>query len=106
MQRYVHSQNVTRYVELLESEADPATVEQIQKLLIEEENRFGSLAERIDEADRLIRDAQARLNQQKSLLQRLGNDGHDTTRAAMLMRTMERTLQLMSDYRRSLPGLY
>jgi hypothetical protein len=102
MQNYVHSQNLTRYVDLLETETDSAKLGQIQKLLIEEEDRFGSLAQRLDEAERLIRDGEERIRRQQALTQRLGEDGHDRARAEALLATMARTLQMMLEYRRKL----
>lgn len=102
MQRFIHEQNLTRYIDLLDIESNPLTRRQIQKLLIEEEDRFGSLTERIDQADILIRRSQARLRQQQALVTRLKNDGAETATAVALVETMNQTLQLVAAYRQTL----
>jgi hypothetical protein len=102
LERFVHEQNLTRYIDLLESAAYPAEVGQLQKLLIEEEDRFGSLEQRIDQADDLISRGLANLRRQQELVARLHEDGHDTAKAETVMRAMHQMIEVMGRYRRSL----
>jgi hypothetical protein len=96
---FIHTQNLTRFLDLLESETDPGKLGQIQKLLIEEVDGDGSLAERMNEAEICIRAAQARLRRHQSLLARLDGDGPAMTRAVSVLTTMIQTLNLMIRHR-------
>lgn len=100
MQRFVHAQNLTRYIDLLESETERAKLGQIQKLLIEEVDSVGSLSERIDQVDLLIRHGHARRREQQTHLTAM-SDGVERERAVHVLATMDETLQLLADYRRA-----
>jgi hypothetical protein len=99
---FVHTQNLTRYLDLLESETDTGKLGQIQKLLIEEVDGCGSLSERMNEVEICIRAAQTRLRRHQSLLARLDDEGPATTRAVSVLTTMIQTLNLMIRHRDTL----
>ena len=65
MQKFVHEQNLTHYLMLLETESDPPRREILRRLLVEEEDQYGSLLERLDRAERAIARGEARLTEQR-----------------------------------------
>jgi len=102
MDRFVHDQNLTRYIDLHETVTDPTKLAQIEKLLIEEEDRFGSVSERLNEADRLIHDGHGRVRRHRALVAHLDAIGHDTKRAGAVLASMSRLLEIMYQYRQTL----
>ena len=102
MQEFVHAQNLGRYIDLLEFETDPHKRAQLQKLLIEEEDSFGSLSQRLDQVERLMARGAARRRQQQAIVERLNGDGGDAGRAKSLLANMDGILQVMALYRQTL----
>lgn len=102
MDRFIHTQNLARFMGLLEAETDALQRERLQDLLVEEENRFGSRRERVMEADGLIARGEARLREQELLVARLSDDGRDTAAAERLLANMIQTLQAFVAYRKGL----
>jgi hypothetical protein len=102
MQRFIHQQNLARYIDLLESEGDPATRAQLQELLIEEVDGFGSLNERIDQVDVLIAQSGGRLRRQQALVAHRAGMGADIVQSEKLLGHMTQILQVMAQYRRTL----
>lgn len=102
MQKFIHQQSLARYIDLLESEGDPATRAQLQELLIEEVDRFGSLNERRDQVDVLIAQSGGRLRQQQALVAHRAEIAGDIAQSEKVLGHMTQILQLMAQYRRTL----
>ena len=54
MNRFIRDQNIANYFERLHTEEDGQTRVTLQRLLVEEERRFGEAEEQIEQLDRLI----------------------------------------------------
>ncbi len=52
------------------------------------------LADELEQAKRHVAEGQAHVNHQRYILEKLGRDGHDQTKARQLLETMEETLRL------------
>lgn len=98
MHDFVHAQNLVRYVDLLEHEADPVMRERLKALLLEEENRFGRRREAAIELDGLVAAAAARVIRQRQIVGRLTEAGGAVAEAERLLATMTETLRLLRDY--------
>lgn len=104
MHGFVHDQNLTHYVDLLEFETDAIKRETLHTLLIEEENRFGSWRARVDQTELLIARARAGVRSQEDIIAKLEADGGDATTARQLLRNMGDTLDLFVQFRRAMNG--
>ncbi len=60
-ERFVRDENLSRFVTRIEQEETPERREALRRLMIAEEDRYGSLHERLDKVDRLIVEAQSRI---------------------------------------------
>lgn len=99
MDQFVHSQNLLRYMDLLERETDPGRRARISDLLVEEMGRFGGALERLAEVDRLIAGAQMRVRRQSGLLCHMPVDAQAHPLAANVLANLEQTLGLLLDHR-------
>ncbi len=102
MERFVHDQNLMRYLDLLESETDSAKRGQLRKLLLEEVDRFGDHSDQLYETDRLVARCTARLQEQKSLLAHAREDGRDAGASEDVLANMSQTLALIVGHRRTI----
>src|SRR5579871_1661222 len=82
---FVSDGNIDRFVDLLHQQLDPDKRRTLRQLLIEEENRFGALAERLTVVDRHITNGVALISRQSRLLDKLAEDGRDTYNAERLL---------------------
>jgi hypothetical protein len=82
---YVSKQNILRFRELLKLESDPARLGDLQKLLIDEEDRLGSSYERLEDIDREIAKADQRIELQRMLVANMRREGRDATVAQALL---------------------
>jgi hypothetical protein len=102
VQKFVHDLNLARFIEQLESETDPTRRTQLRALLIEEMDRSGSLGERMDQTDRLISRAAARLREQEACVAQLQTERDDALSSEVLLAHMSQILELMTQYRLAL----
>lgn len=102
MERFVHNQNLERYITLLDSEPDEPARDAIRRLLIEEEDRFGVVRERLETAEAHIAKLRQRMHRQVDLIDQLNAAGSDTTQAVDLHRNWGQTLIALETYRRNL----
>ncbi len=102
MQRFLHFQNLARFVEALEHEPDPAKRDVLQQLLLEEENRFGDSRERSEQTDTLIARGRERIRQQRALVDRLGCDGKGVETAKIGLLNLLRTQSIFEGFRQVL----
>ncbi len=98
MDRFVHDQNLRRFVDLLEREPDGPRRTVLQELLIEEENRFGERQERLEQAEVLIVRGRERIRRQVELVARL-SDGDGADMAKATLRNLMHTQSLFEAFR-------
>lgn len=72
---YLTEQNVIRYRDLLNSEIDPTRLAQLRKLLIEEEDKLGAAAERLEAIEREIAKGEERIEWQRALVASMEREG-------------------------------
>ena len=99
MQAFLCEQNIANFVRQLEVEPDTAKRATLQSLLLEEEDRFGRTAEKLDRADHLIAEGGARIDRQKSLIKDLKSRGCAFRDAEKLLDNLEDIQALIQSYR-------
>ncbi len=102
MRSFLHQQNLSRYMDLLETTADPEVRERLRERLVEAEDRFGACRERLETADVFIARLKTRLREQEDRIAALATDGADTALAEQLRQTVTETLRLFEAYRGAL----
>jgi hypothetical protein len=103
MDRFVHEQNLARFAEMLRVERDPARRAILQDLLIQEEERLGSVLERLDRAEAHIAEGRRRIERQRELVAALTSGGA-AGEAEQLLESFIRTQSALEAYRRRLAG--
>ena len=99
MDRFVHDQNLIRFVDALEHESNPARRDLLQQLLLEEENRFGGRREKLEQANVQILRGRERVRRQRELVARLTSDGANLEPAQQVLMNMLLTQSLFEAYR-------
>ena len=99
MDRFVCEQNITNFADKLVSELDPSQRATLRKLLVEEEDRAGHRAERLDLANRRIASSRELIAGQQRLITLFEVNGRDTTVAELLLTQMKEVLALFESYR-------
>jgi hypothetical protein len=102
MERFVHDQNLTRYLDQLQCETDSAKRGQLRRLLVEEIDRFGAHSDRLNETDRLAARCMARLDEQRTRVARLRADGHDAESSESLLANLSQTLEVIEGHRQTI----
>jgi hypothetical protein len=100
--RLVRDENLLWLMAQLNGESDPLKVDKLRLMIIDEEDRFGRLHERLERADKLIDEARARIEHQQDLINRLGQRGMDTKLADLLLQNYMTTYNTFFDYRQIL----
>ena len=77
MAQFISNLNVARFVDKLKLEHEPTRWAILQKLLIEEEDKFGRNAERLSKLQRHITESNRRIGLQKAVIERLRANGYD-----------------------------
>lgn len=102
MERFIGDGNISRFVDMLRAESDPVRQDMLRRLLIEEENRFGTAVERLTMAERYLRDGETHISRLARSVHEAKNNGHDYSRA---QRTLELSLaiqELFQEFRSTL----
>jgi hypothetical protein len=99
MENFVHRQNLLRYVDILEHEPTGDRRLMVRRLLIEEEDRFGTVAQRLNEAEAHIAEAGIRIHRQQDLVARLKADGRDASAAEELLTHFLNIAELFEQHR-------
>jgi hypothetical protein len=92
MDKFVARQNIRHFRDRLETATDAATRSLVQRLLVEEEDKFGHNAEALRVIENFIIDAKGHVNRQQALVTSLQRDGRDTTGALVLFNAYSETL--------------
>ena len=91
--RIVSDLNVARFVDRLQLEPDPAKRASLQRLLLEEEDKFGRRAERLSDVQHHLAEGSRRIALQKALIENLKANGQE-------VRLAERTLSNLAEIQR------
>ena len=88
--KYVTELNIARFLDLLEREQEPAQRQLWTKLLVAEEDRFGALSEKLENARRCLQNCSTRIGNQQALIDRMYG-GHPSRQPAqdLLINLME-----------------
>jgi hypothetical protein len=92
--RFICDGNISRFVDQLRRETNPARRETLKRLLIEEEDRFGAAEERLQMVERNLTDGAALIDRQARLVAELKAGGRDAGAAERMLRTFEMTQEL------------
>jgi hypothetical protein len=98
----VGDQIVWGLADRFEAERDPIRRQALRTLLIEEEDRFGERAERLDRAEAHIASSNFRIQELEKAITRLRGDGHDVRTAERALTSMKDLLKLFGSYRDTL----
>ena len=101
MDRFIARENIERYRLQLETEQEQRF--SLQRKLIEEEDRFGTLARRMDLADAYIDDGARRIATLELLVTSLSRDDGSAHRHVSNLATSKEILEIFKSYR-ALPG--
>jgi hypothetical protein len=85
LDRFVQDRDITTFIELLHAENDSTKRHTLKKLLIEEENKFGSHSDKLDRVERGIEDSQKRITAQDKIIDRLRANGSDCSAAERVL---------------------
>ena len=99
IQSLFNEQNLARYMDLLESAADPEVRDCLRERLVEQEDRFGRSRERLDTVDAFIDRLRTRLRQHEDWVAELASTGADTALSERLRETTAESLRLFEAYR-------
>lgn len=99
IEQFVSDLNISNFVDQLGRERDAKNQSMLKRLLIEEENKFGATAERLNMVDRHIFDAAIRIARQKELVAQLKGKGRDPADAEKTLQTFEMILDLFHSFR-------
>ena len=102
MDKFIARENVLHLCTLLHAETDPQKRAQLNKFLVEEEDKLGVSHAQLEFANRLIADGGVRMARQLALVDHLFGNGHDTSAATRLLDLMRETFGLFEDYRRKI----
>jgi len=97
--QFVSDLNIARFLDKLRLEHDPATRTVLQRLLIEEEGKFGGSVERLSTVQRHIAEGNRRISLQKALVAKLAADGEDVGPAETMLSTLVEIQRIFEQYR-------
>jgi hypothetical protein len=97
--QFVSDLNIARFLDKLRLEHDPATRTVLQRLLIEEEDRFGGSVERLSTVQRHIAEGNRRISLQKALVAKLAANGEDIGPAEMTLSNLVEIQRIFEQYR-------
>jgi hypothetical protein len=85
MENFIGEQNISRFVEQFIIAHDPRTRQTLQKLLIEEEKKFGFNSGQLEKIQRRISACKERIDQHERLIHKARANGHDTSAAERVL---------------------
>ena len=97
LERYVIDGNISRFVDRLRAEMDPARQQTLRRLLIAEENRFGATQDCLQTVERHLTEGEERIANQKRLIAATLSNGGDAGVAEQLLRVFESTQDLLQE---------
>jgi hypothetical protein len=99
---FVAKQNIARFGAQLISETDATRRAELQRLLIQEEDRLGFRYEQFDEIEREIAKAEKRIEFQQAVIETMEREGRDTRVAKALLENMTQIQLIYKQYRQKI----
>ena len=97
--RIVSDLNVARFMDRLQLELDPAKRASLQRLLLEEEDKFGRRAERLSDVQRHLAEGSRRIALQKALIETLKANGQEVRLAERTLSNLVEIQRIFEQYR-------
>ena len=97
--QFVSDLNIARFLDKLRLEHDPAMRTVLQRLLIEEEDKFGGNVERLSTVQRHIAEGNRRISLQKALVAKLATNGEDIRSAEKALSNLVEIQRIFEQYR-------
>jgi hypothetical protein len=97
--RFLCDGNISRFSDQLRYETIPARQETLKRLLIEEENRLGSLDDRLSVVQRKLMEGAELIVRQKRLIAQMTSCNGETGSAERTLRTFEMIQDLFERFR-------
>ena len=97
--QFVSDLNIARFLDKLRLEHDPAMRTVLQRLLIEEEDKFGGNVERLSTVQRHIAEGNRRISLQKALVEKLAAGGEDAGPAERTLSNLVEIQRIFEQYR-------
>ncbi len=103
MDKFIARENIKHFRSLLNSEVDTGARSQLQKLLIEEEDKLGDSLELLADIDRHIEDGNRRIEKQQALVTTMERSGRaGSVQARALLDGLVETQSLHRNYRQQI----
>jgi hypothetical protein len=97
--QFVSDLNIARFLDKLRLEHDPAMRTVLQRLLIEEEDKFGGSVERLSTVQRHIAEGNHRISLQKTLIEKLAANSEDIGSAERTLSNLVEIQRIFEQYR-------
>ena len=98
MHKFVAEQNISRFVDQFQIAHGPHTRQTLQKLLLEEENRFGFNSEQLDKIQQWIKECRGRIGQHERLVNKARINGHDVAASERVLNNLVELQEIFWSY--------
>jgi hypothetical protein len=88
MDKFVAEQNISRFVDQFQIAHGPHTRQTLQKLMLEEENKFGLNSERLEKIQQWIKECKARVGLHERLVNKARINGHDVAASERVLNNL------------------
>lgn len=85
MDKFVARENIRHFCDRLRTETDPTTRSLLQRLLVQEEDKFGYNSEALHEIENYIARAKGHVNRQLAVVASIPHDGRNNTTQALIL---------------------
>jgi len=99
MDRFVARANINNFRDRLRNETDAVLRSQLQKFLVDEEDKLAGDVALLDDLAREISKCQHWIEKQRLRIEDLEREGHDATAAIALLNRVRETLIIHQEYR-------
>lgn len=98
MHEFVSEQNISRFVDQFQIAHDPYTRKTLQKLLLEEWNRFGFNSALLERIQRRIEECKSRIDQHERLIHKARLKGHNVAAAERVLNNLIELQEIFWSY--------
>jgi hypothetical protein len=98
MHEFVGEQNISRFIDQFQIAHDAQTRQTLQKLLLEEENRFGFNSEQLERIQQRISECKARIDQHERLIHKARINGHNVAVAERVLNNLIELQEIFWSY--------
>jgi hypothetical protein len=100
--RFVSEVNIATFTARLYDERNPAKRKELQRMLLEQEDRFGEYTNRLEVVQRYIRESTVRIDIQRHLIAKMEAAGYDVSQAIRALENSAQVRDLLHQYRASI----